>query len=616
MARAAPYHPAPVSLRSTFLDGSTRGRTIGSVRALAVADDGRSAIFVGELPGARMVGARMSLDDGEVTVLGALPGTQDHRLATRPAAAFGFEAARSRVERLDLATGAVTTTPTPGRSGLLACSLDGRHLALYRPPEGPRAAGAADIVRVGDGALVASVAACAVAAFSGDGRFALLIDDSDNVRFVDLGDGRGDAFARARATNGHAHFHPERDGARVLHVDHRGALTLFNPETRKVAPLGAWGRGLRVLGFSAGRALLDAKVDGRRCAALLDVSTGAMTPLPIHSEWRAALAPDGSSVVYVRERCLERLDVAGAAVSSWHDGHDGPAALAWSRDGARLATRGAHGAVRVLAPAAGALAWTLEGPRGEAAVCFSADGRTLYASAPRQFVAWDLGTGAAAVSSARLTQRTASMATSDDGRRLALVGHNHTLRLLDVSGVPRRAGSFTGALREPYNVAFDGPALVRCLCRAADATPWAIRQGTAGYAARWFDLEGREVEAVALPGGVGAFLGVDGEPDAFLAANGGAIVEARRAEPSLREVRGGFDRPRLLCAGAGVVVCEVGPADGRALVVLARDDGRELERVASHRGFHAARVCPDGLRLAVAYADGGVEVFALPTAGP
>ena len=85
MARAPPYHPAPVSLRSTFLDGSTRGRTIGSVRALAVADDGRSAIFVGELPGARMVGARMSLDDGEVTVLGALrPSSATASARTEP----------------------------------------------------------------------------------------------------------------------------------------------------------------------------------------------------------------------------------------------------------------------------------------------------------------------------------------------------------------------------------------------------------------------------------------------------------------------------------------------------------------------------------------------------
>ena len=79
---------------------------------------------------------------------------------------------------------------------------------------------------------------------------------------------------------------------------------------------------------------------------------------------------------------------------------------------------------------------------------------------------------------------------------------------------------------------------------------------------------------------------------------------------------GGAGYVRPLCAGAGVAACAFrrrarGDVDEQGVAVLDLLDGRARRLIRCARLVLGASASPDGAKLAVAYADGGVEVFAL-----
>ncbi|MFO0602150.1 MAG: hypothetical protein U0324_03195 [Polyangiales bacterium] len=599
------YAPAAVALRSIFMDGSPRGRAPGRVGPLVIADDGRSAVFVCEPPSAwRRVG-RLSLDDGAVTFLDAPLSGNYQRVSTRPEAVF-YSNSGPGCGVVDLASGrAAAVEPTPP-GYFRACSPGGDLLAT----EGPRDR-RLTISRRDDGAPIA-VFDPGLAAFTDDGRFVVAVDQAGDVRALDLRGGGEARFARVTFSVSDSALHVERGGCRVIHTSVRNdSLTLLDPAARTARPLGRWGRRATVRGFARGRCLLEAEDGDARRVVLLDVGTDVVTRLPVAPHHGMVLAPDASFLVCLRGRCFERHDVATVETRSLYDGRDETAdALAWSRDGARLASLSASGAVRIVAPDRAVVEWTLETPpSGPAALCFSADGRSLFTCSPRLYASWDLATGAAAVNSTRLAQRAVDMATSADGQWLAIADGARSVRVLDVRGTPRRAATHaveTG-LRH-IGLAFDTPTAVRVVSWRWDA------EG-ARLEARWLGLEGRPSDAVTLPRDYD-HLQVEGAPGAFLTHRGDTILEARRVIGRDRAVTRVVGRlpasDALLCAGAGVAVCLVDRGSTPTLVALCLDDGRELGRAPAPRAPYLARVSPDGRRVAVAYADGGVEVFAIP----
>jgi hypothetical protein len=611
-------------LARAFVDGSARGRPPGVPRQLTVSRDGRSAtFFVGDLVLTTTL-FRLSLDDGAVTPIATLRGWSTVMHATAAEVLLGAQSSGAGALTYDLATGAEGRVALAPSSYLDACSPDGVTLAVkhFSTGAGPRSEVRVDLVRRGDGRALATLPGHPVVLFMGDGAHALALDVDGVAHAVDLrGDGGWEPFARLAHPNVPTLARVERGGRRALHLTHEGDATLVDPGARTVTRAGAWGRYTEVRDFAAGRALLACKRHGRRMFAVRDVETGDERLVDRDPGRAAALTPDGRAVLVFADPVFELHDVATGAVRTWHDGGEGAlTALAWSRDGALLATRDARGVVRVLAPGQRAVVWTLEGPRGEpGALCFSADGRTLYAAAPRGFVAWDLATGAESASLTRLKQRAVSMAASDDGRLLALVGDDHVLRVVDVSATPRRVLSSTSMMRHPYHVTFDTLTAIRCLCLEAAAWRWPgnARAGrfVGAHCARWFDLEGREVESVPLALDAGPGVSVDDDLDTLLYVRADALIVAARVPGAKartdRVVCTGLAAPRVLCAAGGVAVSEEGASGAQSLVARAITDGAELGRVDLTRRCVAAAMAPGGARVAVIYADGGVEVLAI-----
>lgn len=361
----------------------------------------------------------------------------------------------------------------------------------------------------------------------------------------------------------------------------------------------------------------------------IDLATGRAAEAPaMPDDPSAALrTPDGRHELQYASPHFELRDVIRGGVTTWHDGHESPVtSIAWSRDGAMLATREVRGGVRVSRPRAQELVWTLEGPSGEpAALCFSADQRTLYLCAARGFRAWDLATAAQVFDGPNLRQRAIAMTTSDDGAMLAVVGDESRLRVIDLGGTPRRVMTTKdappptrGEVALHHDVAFDGAQSIRCLSatpRIDGAAPGRLHRSLVQTQARWFDLAGQEIARVVWPPSRGPYASIHDDLDALVGATDDGLVVVTRVPGALaahtRTVCNGLTSPTPLCAGCGVVLSLEGDASERALTVRSLRDGTEVGRVACSRRCVRGAMAPVGGLVAVAYADGGVEVFAL-----
>ena len=136
--------------------------------------------------------------------------------------------------------------------------------------------------------------------------------------------------------------------------------------------------------------------------------------------------------------------------------------------------------------------------------------------------------------------------------------------------------------------------------------------------ATWLGLDGAVLaERAHGLGKYARWCAVGGDDAALIVVRRGAVarldLRSRGDERAIYDDEG-VERP--VCAGAGLAVCErlrrvEGAVVERALAVLEVEGGRERARIPLSRRLHLAALSPDGTHLAVAYADGGVEVFAI-----
>ena len=181
--------------------------------------------------------------------------------------------------------------------------------------------------------------------------------------------------------------------------------------------------------------------------------------------------------------------------------------VAWSPDGAWLASGHDEGSIRLWDSASSLEIYRLQGHTGGVrSVAFSPDGRRLASGARDQTVRlWDVATGR---EQARLTGHTDavwSVAFSPDGRRLASGAEDHTVRLWEVA-TGREQARLTGHTGGVRSVAFspDGRRL------ASGAVDQTVRL--------WEVATGRE--QAQLPGHTGGVRSVAFSPDGRLLASG------------------------------------------------------------------------------------------------
>ena len=160
---------------------------------------------------------------------------------------------------------------------------------------------------------------------------------------------------------------------------------------------------------------------------------------------------------------------------------------------------------------------------------------------------------------------------------------------------------------------FAGGGRVRCL-----GSPW----GSGRVTASWLDPGGRVLaKRVHSLGPRARWCAVDDDDTGLIVVRAGSVARVDLRSPGDEGAvcaLEGVERP--VCAGAGLAVCEwrrrvEGAVVERALVVIEVEGGRERARVALSRWLLLAALSPDGAHLAVAYADGGVEVFAIGEGG-
>jgi hypothetical protein len=161
------------------------------------------------------------------------------------------------------------------------------------------------------------------------------------------------------------------------------------------------------------------------------------------------------------EEAVVGMDTFGAAPAQLTPAAAVPAparfcnAVAWSRDGALVASGHEGGVVCVWDAATGTMIRTLQGQSGAVrSVAFSPDGRTLASgSGDKTIVLWDMGSGASRGTLQGQSGAVRSVAFSPDGRTLASGSGDNTIGLWDVgSGASR--GTLQGQSGAVRSVAF------------------------------------------------------------------------------------------------------------------------------------------------------------------
>lgn len=609
-----------MALRSAFVDGSSRGRPPYAAHHAVVARDGRGAYFATGRYYDVTTFYHLAFEDGSITALARLSAEWTTIALTSAGVALVSRSLDPVIALLDLHTRALTTREGAEFVGVSCVSSDARWVAIRkRASAEANAAVWTELARFEDMKLVASIDGSRAETFTSDGRALVAVDADGVVHCVDLTDQTRWTFeGRVSLTYRLNPLIAERGGARVLCVFAQREAALLDVGARTMK-LVAWDEGATAQDFARGRVIQGCAVDGRRRGVMMrDLESGARRVIDRQSEGSVTMSSDGRWALEFAAPIFGLHDLETGEMRTWHDGAESKiTALAWSRDGAVLASRDENGGVRVVNPRGGALVWTLEGPRGHpGSICFGPDGRSLYALSSQAFVAWDLATGEEVHRSTRIKQRAVSMSVSDDGRHLAVVGDDSTVRTLTLVGGFRRAMSARWPSHSAYRVAFDASTSVRCLGVDLSGN-MRSPSGEAGpqwrHEAVWFDPEGRPVETLRFPEKVGPYVPIDDDPDGFVAARTDSIIEVRRTPPNTAErvVRAGLARPRVHCASHGVVICEESVDRDSQLVARSLSDGRELGRFSLERACLFAALDPRGELIALALRDGGVEVLAL-----
>jgi WD40 repeat protein len=317
-----------------------------------------------------------------------------------------------------------------------------------------------------------------------------------------------------------------------------------------------------------------------------------LSPAVAPSVFAALCRPD-SLLPPTRPDGPARVDVfAGHAAWVW--------SVAFDPAGARLASAGADGTVRLWDAASGAAIAALRGHQGRVlSVAFDPAGARLASAGDDGTVRlWEAGSGAAIAALRGHAGGLWSVAFDPTGARLASAGDDGTVRLWDAA-IGAEIATLRGHAGGVWSVAFD-PSGARLASAGHDGTVrlWDAASGAAIAALRGHD---RGVWSVAFdPAGARlASAGDDGTVRLWNAASGAAIAALRGHDRGVWSVA--FDRAgtRLASAGADRTVRLWDAASGAAIAAL-----RGHERWVWSVGFD-----PSGARLASAGEDGAVRLW-------
>ena len=274
--------------------------------------------------------------------------------------------------------------------------------------------------------------------------------------------------------------------------------------------------------------------------------------------------------------------------------------VAFSPDGALLATASTDKTARLWDPATGECVRTLTGhATGLRGVAFSPDGRLLAtASTGRTARLWDPATGECVGTLTGHAEAVYGVAFSPDGRLLATAGMDSTARLWDPA-TGECVGTLTGHAEAIYGVAFspDG----RLLATASDDRTTKLWNPATRDCLR------------TLTGHAAGLRGVAFSPDGRLLATASTDKTARLWDPATGEFL------RTLVSRMAVVCGVAFSPDGRLLATASMDNTARLWDPASGKWVgtltghaetvYGAAFSPDGRLLATASMDRTTRVW-------
>lgn len=601
--------------RTVLVDGQPVARLAGEPVAVATCADSLHAMVLTRLAPGALALWRWRLDDGAVApVIAEAPDGAHHLVAPDGARVFAYDedAVAIRWRGADGREGAFA--PHSRRVVRCAATTDGRHLAIacdraYDPRRGEWMPMRGRVVRVDDGHTCFEWTSNEAFAFADDGSALVTVDAMRTALVITALDGASRRVELGGVVEP-VDVVAERGGSRVaLIVAPREVFVCDLAAGRVVAHFWVDDKAALV-GFAAGKMVFQARQRGGVRRIVHDVDADTVDTLAGDVKAVGPLTPDGAWMARFAAPLLEAVRVRDGVSLRLHDGHDAPVvSMAWSHDGALLATLSSNGVARVWSVSEPSLAWELEDPsKGIALVAFSRDGRLLHAAGSTAVLAWDLASGAEA---RRLTHADQSYPTTrwllvaPDDRSLLTNAPGRLALIRDDAPTPRPlmvAGEGFG-LR---HVAYDGDERVRYV---ASGYFDGFRNATS-LAVRWCDLAGRALsESRRDPARWDSLVPIDDDPYAALALVDGDLVRADlRDEASFAVLVARAPYRRIVAARGPVALVE--RSDG-ALVAVGVDDGRERAVVPVARGLVLAALSRDGRSVAVALRDGGVEVFAL-----
>jgi WD40 repeat protein/serine/threonine protein kinase/tetratricopeptide (TPR) repeat protein len=286
-------------------------------------------------------------------------------------------------------------------------------------------------------------------------------------------------------------------------------------------------------------------------------------------------------------------------------GHAGRVySVAWSPDGTRLASAGGDGMVKVWTAATGQQILTLRGHTGEVeSVAWSPDGtRLASASADSTVKVWEAATGNGILTLRGHADQLLSVAWSPDGRRLASAGGDATVKLWEAA-----TGKEILALRghdwRVKSVAWS-PDGARLASASQDQTVkvWDVATGKDGLT-----LSGHSFEVFSVawsPDGTRlASASQDGTVKVWDATSGKETCILRGHAWGVESVAWSPDGTRLASAGGDRTVKVWDAASGQETLTLRGHGGRGVP------GLYSVAWSPDGTRLASAGGDRTMKVW-------
>nr|WP_062330398.1 hypothetical protein [Herbidospora sakaeratensis] len=297
-------------------------------------------------------------------------------------------------------------------------------------------------------------------------------------------------------------------------------------------------------------------IDAQRDTALsrqLSVQSALITNDPPLSALLAATSWRISPTDEARASLLNVLANPGRAVLTGHTG--GSYAVAYSPDGAQLATGGEDGVIRWDARTGKRIGALMTGPtKAVGAVAYSPDGRTLVSTSEDGTVRlWDARSGGqlgAPLFTGEEHSSIPSVTFSPDGTRVAGGGFDGTIRLWDVRTREQIGRPFIGGLENVWSVAFnhDGT-LLASGGQNGDLHLWDARTGRA---ARVLDL-GEETTVLSVAFSPDGARLATGDTDAIVrlwdVRTGQKIDEMSGHSQMVRKVVFAHDGARLASTG-------------------------------------------------------------------